>query len=451
MSAIELAQGYRPFDKQAEFHASRKRFRVVAAGNRGGKTRAGAAEFICSVFRDLASGKGSTPAGYGRMRSPRLLYWVVTPTHDLGQWPFEEILRFLPPEAIVSIDQANRTIWAIGDIKIEFKTAERPERLVGAKVYGLWIDEACRVKAEAWRGSLRARLADVEGWAIFTSSPLGGRDNWVYRSLVSQGGTDEHVASFHWTTAENPYIPRSEVEHARATIAPQFFKRDWEANWDSFGGAVYESFRDEQHVTSEDRFRFEFGIPRSRPLRDVFNRIVSAIDFGFVAPGCMLTIGELGEGNWVVLDEVYGPGIRPISGSERTWLAECQRVSREYGVRQFIADPEDAGAIFDLRNNGISVEAAKKQVYMGIRRVASALMLRNGKPGLRIFDKCKNLIREMRNYQWKPNREQTGFLEEPDDNQDDHACDALRYAAMELKLYDYVQQQRQNPNARPLG
>lgn len=451
MADLVLAAEYRPFDKQVAFHRSRKRFKVAAAGNRGGKTKAGGAEFVWNIWRDYKAGRGRPPAGIGSTRAPRLLYWCVSPTHELGQYPYEEVVRFIPPELRSSINQSTRTIWLHGDIKIEFKTAERPERLVGARVDGLWVDEACRVKAEAWRGSLRARLADAAsadpnaGWALFTTSPLGGPNSWVFQELVNRHGVDEHVDAFHWTTADNPYIARAEVEHAKRTLPDAWFKRDWEANWQSFGGAIYPEFTD-AHVTNEERFRLEHGIPPHRKTIDVFNRVIGAIDWGYVAPGCMLAVGELGDGKWVVFDESYGPGRRPI-GTKENWLDEAKKFQQLYGIREFFADPEDAGAVFDLRNNGINIQLARKNVYTGIRRVAQAMHegLSQGRPGLRVFDRCRNLIRELRDYVWKSNRDQSGFFEEPAENQSDHAADCLRYAAMELNLYSYVEKSRQVP------
>lgn len=443
MSDLVLAPAYEPFAKQIDFHRSPKRFKGAFAGNRGGKTLSGGAEFVGNIFRDLKAGKGKKAVRIGNTRVPRLTYWVVTPTAALAEFPYREIVRFLPHALIDKVNASTRELWLKGDIQIGFRSTERPELLVAETLNGLWMDEAPRCKAEAWRGALRARLADQQGWAILTGSPLGGRNNWVYQDFVSRVGVDEHVAAFSWTTADNPYVPREEVEHARRTLPDAWFKRDWEASWDSFGGAIYEEFRDETHVISEERWRFEHGLG-GRPLRECFNRVIAAIDYGFASCGCMLVVGELGDGKWVVLDEVYGPGIAPVSGTKRTWLTECQRVVKDYGVSSFFGDPEDADANFLLRQNGVNVRSARKEIYAGIRRVSSAMHVDTNtrKPGLRIFDRCKNLIRELRNYMWKPNREQTGFLEEPADRQEDHACDALRYCGMELRLYDYVERQR---------
>ena len=435
---------YEPFDKQCEFHASTKRFKVASAGNRGGKTLCGAAEFLWSIGRDLAAGKGKRAVGIGPNRVPRLLYWVVAPTHDMAQWPYQAIISLLPHELITYRNDQTRTLWLVGNVKIEFKTGEHPQRLAGASVNGVWVDECARVRAEAWRGQLRARIADQQGWAIFTTSPLGGRASWAYQDLVSKQGIDEHVAAFSWTTADNPYFPQHEYEHAKANTNAAWFKRDWEANWDAFGGAIYDEFRDELHVCTEREFRIEHGLRDDRPLREFFSKAVCTIDWGFVAAGCLLVVGEYGEGKWLVLDESYGPGRRPANGTSVTWLGEYRRLASKWGFRELIADPEDAGACFDMRNAGVSVRAASKEVYTGIRRVASAMHPNpnTGKPGLRILSHCKNLIAEARNYMWKPTKDLSGFLEEPAEGQQDHALDCLRYAAMELRLYDYVEQQR---------
>lgn len=436
---VVIAPEYRPHPKQKEFHDSGARFACVAAGVGGGKSLSATVEGMRRIWQDYAAGKGKKPAGTGRRRQPRLLYWAVAPTAPLTAYVHRHFVANHPPELIERIYED--AIWLRGEILVEFRSAERPDLLVGAAVDGMILDEACRIRPEAWHGALRGRLTHTGGWAIFASSPAGGRNNWVYKEVVAKSGQHGYAA-FQWRTVDNVAVPQivADAEQARLTQPESWYKREYEANWDSFGGAIYEEFRDELHVTTEERLRFEFGLGRDRPLTTLFNRTIGSIDFGFVAPGCLLIVGEMGDGNWVALDEVYAPGMRPIGGSSRTWLQACQEMQIKWGVREFVGDSAEPESMFDLRNNGISIRAANKSVYMGIRRVASALHPRggSGRPGLRVMASCKNLIREIRNYQWKPNKEQTGFLEEPADGQEDHAVDSLRYAAMELKLYEYA-------------
>lgn len=438
MSSLVLASDYAPFDKQQAFHRSNKRFKVAAAGNRGGKTMSGAAEFVANIFRDLHAGRGKQAVRIGATRIPRLTYWIVTPTSALAEFPYRELVRFLPRGLIDKVNASTRELWLKGDIQIGFRSTERPELLVAETLNGLWCDEAPRCKAEAWRGALRARLADQGGWGIFTGSPLGGRNNWVYQDLVSKVGVDEHVGSFHWATSENPHIPREEIDHAKRTLPAQWYARDWEASWDSFGGSIYEEFRDEHHVISEAAFRLEFGLGNSPFTTDmmqrIFRRVVCGVDWGWTSPGAMVVVGHLGDQRMVVLEESYAAQ-RPINGDGKTWVSEGNRLRDKWGVQLFTCDTEDPSRMRDLAIAGLPVAGAWKSVYLGIRRVSEGLHVVNGRPGLRIMESCVNLIREKRNYQWKALRDQSGFMEEPADNQSDHGLDAERYAVVELRPF----------------
>lgn len=452
-----IAEGYDPHPKQRAFHRSPRRFKVASAGNRGGKTVAGAAEFVANIYRDMASpDKGKRAVRVGGSRISRLAYWVITPTHEIGQYPFQEIVRMVPPALIESINNSTREIWLQGDVQIQFKSTERAERLIAASLNGLWMDEASKCKAEAWVGGLRARLADQLGWAIFTSTPYGGRNNWLYRELVSRADSDEHVASFSWTTAENIRVPAllEEYEHAKRTQPEAWFRRDWEANWDSFGGSVYPEFDNDVHAVSESAFRLAYRLPNrvdDNDLRGICRRVVAGKDFGFTSPGAIVVIGQLSDDGFVVLDESYASN-RPITGSaSTTWVSEAKRLARRWGASLFACDPARPDGINDLTSNGVPCIGAFNDIHLGIRRVAEALHVDpvTRRPGLYILNRCANLIREIRSYQWKATKDQVGFAETPADNQSDHALDAMRYAMVELRPYAASNQKPAGNYRRP--
>jgi hypothetical protein len=448
---ITLKGDYRPFDRQAAFHRSEARFKGAFSGNRGGKTMSGAYEFIRRIFLDLAAGKGRTATLHSKARLHRLLYWVVAPDYKLGKTSLDNILRLLPPEAIVDYNRSDHTLWLVGDIKIELRSGENPSRLVAESLNGLWIDEAPRVKPEAWRGALRARLADRQGWLIATGSPLGGRSNWVFIDLVSASGRSG-IETFTWETADNPYIPRSEIEWAAEHLPPSHFKRDWQASWDSHGGAIFEEFKDETHVISEAQLRMEYANAFRGDLRTLFRRVAVGVDWGYTAAGCMLVVGQVADDDFIVLEESYAAGRPKLRGAGATWFSEAKRLKDKWGATIFACDPEDPDSIHDFADNGIPAIGARNGVSLGIRRVAEAMHPVKGKPGLRVLSTCTNLIREIRNYAWKPNREQTGFLEEPDDNCSDHALDPMRYAVLELNPVSVVDRFRnRNTMGRPPG
>lgn len=447
---VTLEVGYRPFSWQADFHRSPARFRGAFSGNRGGKSVCGAYEFIRSIFLDIKHGRGKPPVGRSLSgNAQERLYWIVAPDYRLGQVSFNNVLRMLPEAVIVGRNKAEHSIGLLGGARIELRSAEDPRRLVADSLSGLWVDEAPRVKAEAWRGALRARLADQRGWGLFTGSPLGGRDNWVYQDFVSTSG-HSGIECFTWTTAQNPYIPRSEIAWAKERLPRSHYLRDWEASWDATGGAIYEDFTEATHVVSEAQFRLENA--RARDFRDVFRDIVVGVDWGYTAAGCMLVVGQIGDDDFVVLEESYAAGrsrLRTGDGGT-TWLTEARRLKEKWRPSRFACDPEDPDAINMLSDNGIPAVPANNRRGHGIRRVAEAMHIVRGKPGLRVFSQCANLIREIKNYLWQPNKAQTGFIEEPAKDASDHAVDPLRYAVLELNPISIVDRFRQRTESRPV-
>lgn len=454
---LDLRVGYRPFSQQAAFHRSQARFRGAFSGNRGGKSVCGAYEFIRSIFLDQKYGRGKAPVGRSLSGSAQeRLYWIVAPDYRLGSVSFNNVDRLLPEAAIVARNKSEHSITLVGGAKIELRSAEDPRRLVADSLAGLWIDEAPRVKPEAWRGALRARLADQQGWALLTGSPLGGRANWVFQDIVAQHGQGG-IESFTWTTADNPYIPRSEVQWAKDHLPPSHFLRDWQASWDSHGGAVYEEFSDKIHVLSEAELRLQYSrVVRGGDLRSLFKRIVGAIDWGWTAPGCILVVGKISDDELIVLDESYAAGRRRLGMDGVTWLSEAHRLKQKWGIDVFTCDPEDPETISAFADNGINAYGASNGVLHGIRRVAEAMhpVTSGGmtRPGLRILSTCTNLIREIRNYMWKPNKDQTGFIDEPDDKSGEHALDPMRYAVLELNPVSVMERFRTQRQAwRPVG
>lgn len=445
---VELAAQYQPHDKQLAIHRSKARWLVIAAGVRGGKTYAATVEFVRRIYLDLAAGKARKVVGVGKRRQPALLYWLVAPTAPLTKQMVRYLLELVPAALIERVYEAENCIWLKPDICIEIKTAERPDLLVSASVNGMLIDEACRVKPTAWKGALRGRLTDTGGWAIFASSPLGGRNNWLYQEVVARHGEADYE-SVSWTTADNPHIPGEEIESARRSLPPEWFKREYEASWDAFGGSVYPDFGD-ANICTEKEFRLANRLPPRTDvtdLRNMFRRIVAGLDWGFTSPGAIIVVGQLDDERLVVLDESYAAN-RPVLGNaQTTWLSECVRLRDKWGVSVFACDPAQPSAIHDLNVNGIYCTGARNDNYLGIRRVAESLHGGRSK----VFATCGNLIRELRNYQWAATKDGAGFQEVPAKNQSDHAADAFRYAVTELRPYAYGQQSNQRGQGRPLG
>ncbi|MBZ0272593.1 terminase family protein [bacterium] len=458
---INLFANYRPHAGQRELHAAGTRFVAVCAGVRSGKTYGAAREFLRRVFADRFWKRGP------------LHYWAVAPTYDLCTVAEREILAVLraaSPRLLKAYSKTERRIELLGGIVIEMKSAHRPEWLVGVGLDGLWIDEAARVDPDAWKGQLRMRLSDREGFGVFSTTPLAR--NWFHEEIWRAGMPGDakkqpSYTSVHFTTAQNTALPHlaREVEAARLELPARYFAREYLASFDAFVGQIYEEF---------DR-RVHLATPADLPAAFAETRV--GVDWGYRNPGAMIVVARDGDGTWWVLDEIVRAGLPiraatdaisnprtnaeaamrfhsqfPIRNSEfegASWLEIACVLAEKYHPSMFLCDPSRPEHIRALRAEGLPARAAKNEVAAGIQTVATLLhvpALANMQsdhltisassaspreqnsipigPRLRVSERCTHLLSELPAYRW---RNDDAASEEPE-KRDDHALDALRYA-----------------------
>ncbi|MDP8225624.1 MAG: terminase family protein [Candidatus Lernaella stagnicola] len=369
---------------------------------RAGKTHAAAREFLRRIYRDRVVKRGA------------LHYWAAAPTYSIGKVQQRELFTALGGMSGVLLEsyrRADRELRLRGGITVDFKTTERPETLVAEGLDGLWVDEAARVKAEAWLGGLRMRLTDRAGWAIFSTTPLGR--NWFYRHLVEPALAGDADYSFHtWPTVANAAIQgmAEEVKKAKQRLPEPYFRREYEASFDAFVGQIYNDFSLRLHAVEDD-------------LGPVVETRYG-VDWGFRHPGVILVMQRCcGDERWCVAAEEVHRGVLVAGAGSRTWVSIAKRLVEQYGQGIFYCDPSAPGSIQAFRQAGLAARAANNDVLAGIQRVAGLLAPRDGHVGLVIHRRCTETIREMTSYRW----DEHGTGEIPR-KEDDHTCDALRYA-----------------------
>ncbi len=413
--SICLFNHYHPHPGQAAFHQLGTRFAVVLAGTRAGKTYAAAREFVRRVYFDRARKSGP------------LHYWCVAPTYGIGKTQLRELFATLGGETgelVASWAKTERELRLIGEVLIEFKTAERPESLVGVGLDGLWIDEAARLKSEAWLGGLRMRLSDRRGWAIFSTTPLGR--NWFYDEVVRRADPDSPIYEpdhglVRFRTVDNTAVPglADEVEQARRTLPPRYFKREYEADLTSFAGMVFDEFDPDVHVVGPRNRLGLTALPRH------FAEVRAGVDWGFRNPGAIVVLGRDGDHTWWVIAEDVRRGVPVSTSGGGCWVDIARTLHKRYGIRRFVCDPSGPAFIAAFRRAGLPAYTANNDVGAGVQTVATALHLdeSSGRPRLLLGPDCGHLAHELSCYSWDEHAEG----EQPRKD-DDHAIDALRYA-----------------------
>lgn len=156
-------------------------------------------------------------------------YWWVAPVYPQAKIAYRRMKRMLVqcglPRTRWSCHETDLTITINGRGTMWFKSAEKPDNLYGEDVWGVVIDEASRMREEAWHA--------VQSTVTHTLAPIRlignvkGRGNWFYKVglMARQGEPGTHYAKLTcWDAVEAGVLSRAEVEARQRSLPPHVFK-----------------------------------------------------------------------------------------------------------------------------------------------------------------------------------------------------------------------------------
>ena len=386
---------------QGEVFNCDKRFRVLVAGRRFGKSYLSCIELL-----------------KGAIAKPGETFFYCAPTYRMAKDIAWKALKKLVPKVwIASKNETDLRLDLVNGSSIELKGTENAMALRGRSLSGVVLDEAAFMGSEVWFEVIRPALADKQGWALFISTP-DGTASWFYDlwCYVASDPTEEWKR-WSFTTIEGGNVPKEEVEAARAQLDERTFKQEFEASFENLTGLVAISFSDENI---------------SEKAKDIsVSPILLGVDFN-VDPMSGICAVKDGE-NLYVFDEVM------LTGGATTWDF-AEEVVRRYGVdRRVIACPDPTGGARKtagvgatdhsiLRRSGFNVSSPRApwKIRDKITAVNTALLDASGSRRTFIHPRCKQLIKSLRTLTYAPN---TGL---PNKNLGvDHAFDAFGYLCLQ--------------------
>lgn len=207
---------------QIECWQDTSRFKIIAAGRRCGKSNLAIKLLLAKA---LEAPEGSA-----------VLYCAPT----LGQarqicW---DALLEQGQGLIKSAHVNNMDIVLTTGRKIHVRSGENKDALRGLKLYFAVIDEAAFVPEEVFTKIIRPALADLRGSAVIISTPEG-RNHFYDWFKLGKSGSNPEWKSWHLTTADNPTIPKEEIEEAKNTLSSFVFKQEFEANFSNAGQEIF--------------------------------------------------------------------------------------------------------------------------------------------------------------------------------------------------------------------
>jgi PBSX family phage terminase large subunit len=398
---------YRPHKYQQKFHKSRARIRGAFAGRRAGKSEAGAIEAI--VFAE-------NKIGYKQSNIDPYLGVIIAPTTDMLRRLSLQKLKAYAGNMIVEHHETHGEITWHNGTKILAISADKPQRLEGIKANFIWVDESLQVKEQLFLESM-ARVSDTQGY-IWCTGSLGvnftnPKNHWAWKKFIDNPINGVEV--FQWTTADNSYFPRDELERLKDTLDPRTYKQMFEISWDTPGtNTVYDEFSEINQIKS---YVYDSKFPT-----------YCVIDWGFAHPmACLFIQYDPILDRVYVFDEIVKSKLK-IEGLYNLIM------SRGYNITQWICDiagnqeREQTGIsnVEWFKSKGIKFTYRTSAITHGISIVRS--YIRNMKGVSRLFidqDRCPKTLDGMLNYSYP--EKQGAIVSENPLKQNDDAVDALRY------------------------
>ena len=297
----------------------------------------------------------------------------------------------------------------IGDCIVVLRGWESIETLRGQQFDFIVLDEVAMMRNfwVNWQEVIRPTLTDTKGHALFISTPRGF--NHFY-DLYNLEATDQDFKSFHFTSYDNPHIPKEEVDKAKAEITEDRFAQEYLADFRKTEGLVYKEFNRAIHVYDDEQLK------KTNAVIEEFERI-AGLDFGYTNPAAMPFITVDGAKDFWITNEYYHSGRTEDDIADYVALQKFNKV---------FPDPENASAIESLRRQGVNVREVNKgkdSVISGIQKVRELLKANK----IHINKKCVNLITKFETYSY-PDRKDQHNQDELPIKENDHLLDALRYA-----------------------
>jgi hypothetical protein len=192
--------------QEAAFFAP-ERYAVVEASSKAGKTVA------CMVW--LTEQAMSGRAGHN--------FWWIAPIYAQSKIAYRRLKRALP-QSVYKSNESELTLTLANGAIIWFKGAENADSLYGEDVYAAVIDEATRVREDAWH-AVRSTLTATRG-PIRIIGNVKGRKNWAYQLArrAESGTADMHYAKLTaYDAVEAGVLDAAEVEDAKRMLPAAVF------------------------------------------------------------------------------------------------------------------------------------------------------------------------------------------------------------------------------------
>lgn len=229
----EMARWYalKEIPEQMRLLAEERRFKVVPAGRRSGKTER-AKRYVVKQA----------------MRNPGMPYFVAAPTRDQAKkiW-WDDIKKMsLSSTHLKRPSETELTVWLPNGASITVVGLDKPERIEGQFWAGGIVDEIANCKAVAWPENIKPSLdtynpqmPDYRPWCWLIGVPEG-LNHYYDLAKYAETANDPEWGLYSWKSSE--VLPPEVIEAAKRQLSLRQFRQEYEASFETAQGKIYEDY-----------------------------------------------------------------------------------------------------------------------------------------------------------------------------------------------------------------
>lgn len=401
---------YTPRDYFLPFHNSEKRWKVIVAHRRSGKTTA----TINHLQRDALRANGSRYAYIApTYKQAKSIAWDIIKTYS----------RVIPS---IEYNEAELTVKYPNGSRITLYGADNPDSLRGIGLWGVIFDEYSQQPSNIFSEIIRPALADHGGYAIWIGTPKGKNEFWRLYQQAKLGKNDkgevlEDWEAFFYTVENTTVLSEKELEDARKTMSDDEFAQEFYCSFEaSIKGAYYAS----QLARAYKEGRIGV-VPHDELLS-----VATWWDLGIGDATSILFLQNIGH-EWRLIDcyENSGEGLSHYAN-----VLQDKASKLNYNYKGHYA-PHD----IQVKELGSGKSRLEQAENLGIRfDIAPRLSIEDGINAVRARfntlwideDKCAKFLHAISLYRKDWDEKRGMFKDQPYHDFTSHFADALRYWAV---------------------
>lgn len=222
MEEIEVELEYAPRRQFKPYHDRDARWAVIVAHRRAGKTVACINDIIKRAIE---------------CSEPHARYAYVAPFLAQAKEVAWDYLRRFADPLIEDKNEAELWVQLINGARIRIHGADNPDRLRGAYLDGVVLDEYADMRPSVWGEVIRPMLADRHGWGTFIGTPKGRNE---FFKIWDGAQTNNRWYAVCLRASQTGILAKQELDDARADMTPEQYEQEFECSFDAaILGAYY--------------------------------------------------------------------------------------------------------------------------------------------------------------------------------------------------------------------